>query len=208
MRINKVLIPFWVCFAYVSFGQGLPLQSVDLRAQLIDNKSSNITWKILNQINYLEFEIERKKDNQTDWTSIATLAAGGYSENEVQYNYIDNFQSAANKIYYRIKILATDGLINYSPIRILLLNTQRILLFGYPNPTSNYFELNIQSKSEEKISLQVFDMLGRVVSKETLFLEEGINTKQFNFSELQTGRYYIKASGSAIQETVSMFKIE
>lgn len=190
--------------------QSLPLQSFDLQVKLQDPNQSKITWKVLQQINYMEFEIERKKDTEFNWTSIATIPAISYSENETVYHYIDQLQGSANKVFYRIKVISQDGSSVYSPTRMVFLNTQarHIQLFGYPNPTHNFYELNIQSKKEEKIILQLFDMLGRTVSKETILLQDGLNIKWLDLTHLLPGTYVIKAAGLDIQEKISIIKTE
>lgn len=188
--------------------QPLPLQAIDLRTKLMDKSSAKITWKILHQINYVEFELERKKDNQTGWTSIATMPANHHVENEVEYNYIDHFQGSADKLYYRIKILDKNGQYDYSPVQVLLLQTGHFRLSGYPNPTAAFYELNIQSRGAEKIAVQVLDILGRLVYQEGFGLKEGNTTRRLDFSALRPGNYFIKVSGTDIRETLNVVKME
>ncbi|MBK7373167.1 MAG: hypothetical protein IPJ09_17320 [Saprospiraceae bacterium] len=61
-----------------------------------------------NEINTLEFNIERKINGEENWTTIGKKAAAGQSSNEQLYIYDDNIGSAG-KVYYRIKQIDVNG---------------------------------------------------------------------------------------------------
>ena len=57
----------------------------------------------------------------------------------------------------------------------------------YPNPSSNH--LTILNKTEEIYNLQLFNILGKVIFKESL-----INTKIINVTEYENGTYFLKVA--------------
>ena len=61
----------------------------------------------------------------------------------------------------------------------------------YPNPTNDISTLQISSKSTETITLNVVDMLGKVVYAEETKIKAGLNVEHINVSTFKTGIYFV-----------------
>lgn len=85
-----------------------------------------------------------------------------------------------------------------------LFNTQQIRI--YPNPVSNEM-LNIAFEfvGTEKISLQLTDALGQILSQE-VFTKSGILTKQIRISNLAAGIYLVNIKGANWTKTWKVVK--
>ena len=65
-----------------------------------------------------------------------------------------------------------------------------------PNPASNYANIQIYSTGFEKVSIEVFNVLGTLVYNETFEVNEGINNFNLPVSEFSMGTYQIKVQTS------------
>jgi hypothetical protein len=72
-----------------------------------------------------------------------------------------------------------------------------------PNPTRNYFNLNIQSNSNQGATVLVTDMLGRVVESRNNVSANG--TIQLGY-EYRPGTYFIKIIQGEEQTTAKLIK--
>ena len=115
----------------------IPVTLTKFTAVLV-NCQPILKWITETEISSDRFEIERNQVNNSDWTSIGTVSANGYSNTKTEYNYIDkNLPVAAERILYRLKIIDKDGLYTYSEILPVFnyCNTARVQV--YPNPAQN-----------------------------------------------------------------------
>jgi len=64
----------------------------------------------------------------------------------------------------------------------------------YPNPTGGKLNVDIQSTSAYNTKINVFDMLGKVLYEKPATLAKGLNTLQFDFSQLAKGSYILQFS--------------
>ena len=74
---------------------------------------------------------------------------------------------------------------------------------AFPNPTENHFTVSIKSNSNERVSLLVYDALGRQVKK----IEKGDAISPIQFGEdLKTGVYIIEVRQGANRKTIKLLK--
>jgi hypothetical protein len=59
-----------------------------------------------------------------------------------------------------------------------------------PNPSNGEFSLTFQTNEKTTFQLTIRNTIGQLVHSEKIIFQ-GINTKQFNFSDLEKGVYYI-----------------
>lgn len=186
----------------------LPLQLTNFNVKYLGNGKSKLEWTTLNENNSLKFEIERKFDSESGWTTLGTIPAALHSSEQKIYNYTDGFSKSGNKIFYRIKQVDQDGSAKYTDIKSIQLNYSNMQIEGYPNPTKNQYRLQIQSKKDEKISLDVIDIMGRIISREEFIIQEGSNTKNLQLGSLVPGTYFVKVAGKETNESLTVLKID
>jgi hypothetical protein len=75
-------------------------------------------------------------------------------------------------------------------------------VMAYPNPSSQYFNLEMKGGSTEKVEIMVYDVLGRTIkhieSNDGQFIRFG--------EELPTGAYFARISQGSNQKTVRLIK--
>ncbi len=141
----------------------LPLQLINFNAKYLGQNKSKLTWITKNEINTLEFNIERKINGEENWTTIGKKAAAGQSSNEQLYIYDDNIGSAG-KVYYRIKQIDVNGSYTYTDIQsIIIKKNDRFSMEAYPNPVKGKLEIVFNSNTESNVRLEIYDILGRSV---------------------------------------------
>ncbi|MEZ4800798.1 MAG: T9SS type A sorting domain-containing protein [Flavobacteriales bacterium] len=74
----------------------------------------------------------------------------------------------------------------------------------FPNPTSENCTLSITSVSNQKVSINVFDLQGRLVLSETKLVTIGTNKMDLNLSDLTAGMYaaVIEMDGEKITQQI------
>jgi hypothetical protein len=70
------------------------------------------------------------------------------------------------------------------------------LLNIYPNPSNDFFNLDISLLSDSEILLEIFDVAGQSVIKKEYLLNKGMNSVITNVSELKAGTYFLKITSN------------
>ncbi len=113
------------------------------------------------------------------------------------YQLIDPTLHEVPKIFYRVKMFTPDSIpvIAYTPTVSIENNCQFTDCILFPNPVSADADLKFQVTSEEDMDMPiyVYDVLGRILFRQTLELEEGshiydIYTKKYN---LPSSTYFL-----------------
>lgn len=66
----------------------------------------------------------------------------------------------------------------------------------FPNPAATSLTINFFTPTQENSSIQVYDMLGKVVATKTINSQEGFNAQDLDISGLNNGVYFLKMTQS------------
>jgi hypothetical protein len=69
--------------------------------------------------------------------------------------------------------------------------------YGYsffPNPVQNEVFYQFSAETDEKIKIEIVDVLGRIISTKILTANPGVNTLRTDMSSLIPGSYLIRAT--------------
>jgi hypothetical protein len=197
--------------AYFSKNAPLPVQLTSFNGSL-KGTSIELIWKTATEIDNYGFEVERRQipdgGVELEGSSSATLSQSqrwikrgfvqghGTSNSPHEYSFTDS-QLQPGRYTYRLKQIDQSGLFMFSQSLEIENNfVPRILTLSqnYPNPFNPTTTINFTLAQDGRISLNVFDMLGREV--ETLIdanLKAGkLYTVQFNASDLSSGMYFYR----------------
>ncbi len=166
----------------------LPLNLVNFSAIQMSG-SVQLQWATSNEINAKYIVIE-KSQNTGDWISIDTIGAKN-SSNINTYSYTDA-QPASGKVYYRLKLINTDGSYAYSTIKEVDINTTSSSFELSPNPTNDVVLMSFDKKVKHA-DILVYDVLGKLVSKESIAVD-GTNRYAIKVKQLVSGVYIIRAN--------------
>lgn len=170
----------------------LPVSLLNFSAA-VKNNAAELSWRTASEINNKGFDIERSIDGR-NFTKIGFIAGAGNSNAIQQYQFTDiNFKDIkAGTAYYRLKQLDLDGKSTLSqvlPLKLSGINRWSV----YPNPVSDRSAVQLELEASGKVSIQIFDALGRLVSTINKgILTQGIQTIPLNLGGLGKGVYFVK----------------
>ncbi len=156
--------------ASVSLGNPLPVELLLFDVRLAD-KTVEIIWETLSELNISHFEVQRSLDGIDFETILSSDPKGGYNTG-ASYNEID-LSPKNGRTYYRLKTIDLDGSIEYSVARVIYLdgmsNESDVVLF--PNPIRSGNKINISSSGESSFARAI--LFGSKGSKTNLMISTG-----------------------------------
>jgi len=131
---------------------------------------------------------------------------GGTTSELQSYSYEDTgLPYAADSLEYRLRQVDTDGSTSLSePITIERTVTGVELLSTYPNPTRNQATVRFAVPERQKVTLQLYDVLGRRVQTIVDGELEGRQETQVDVSGLSSGVYFLRLQASEKMKTQRM----
>ena len=171
-----------------------PVSLVNFSGERVGS-SNQLSWATASETNNTGFELQRSADgiNFTKLSFVATKSEGGSSNRTLKYEFTDRKPFATSN-YNRLKQIDKDAKFSYSNT-ILVKGTKAAVLSItsiYPNPAVNSLRLAIASPTNEKVTLVVTDLAGRIVMQNSTQLVAGDNNLQLNVKGLAKGSYSIK----------------
>jgi photosystem II stability/assembly factor-like uncharacterized protein len=170
----------------------------------IKNKTALLSWKTATETNNLGFNVERKI-NKGNWETISFVKGNGTTTVKKEYSYSD--LSASGDVSYRLKQIDYDGTFKYSQVVELNFQTpgKFELAQNYPNPFNPTTVINYQIVKAGKVSLKVYDVLGKEIA--SLVDEEkavGNYSIQFDAGKFSSGVYYYTLTAGEFSNTKKM----
>ncbi len=167
----------------------VPLKFISFTATVENDKKVVLNFQTSNEINTEKFFVERSLDG-VRFEAIDSL-------NSTQYIALNDYSSKdyhpySGINYYRIKQIDKDGKLAFSKTVSVNLKDVSINAFNiYPNPVSTELKLNIHSKKDEKVTLLIHDIFGKIILREVKELAKGNQILSLNTNRLSPGNYYI-----------------
>ena len=180
-----------------------------------DNSEIVVNWITLHEYENATFVLETSYDTPDNFTEINSQAGNGTLDTSAQFNYTDTSFGAHTHIYYRIKMIDTQGNETYSSIIEVNLSTAsvhsnnyaNVALSLYPNPT-NTGDVTLKLNSniaDNNAKLEMYSLRGKRLSRQAINVQSGENS--FNLkvgSNLVSGIYFVKISTKAYVKTVKL----
>jgi hypothetical protein len=182
----------------------LPVQLVLFLATKNDDGSVKISWATSQEENSNYYDVERSSD-QSQWSSIGTVKAKGYSS--ITTNYFLTDKSPVNGTgYYRLKMVDLDGKFTYSKTISVTTDNSNIPLVIYSNPFSDQIRLKINVSRPQNLILTVTDMLGKTYIAQSYQAQNGDNFVNLQPSIGSSGMYILRIQGNSYDQTVKLEK--
>ncbi|MEP6467795.1 MAG: T9SS type A sorting domain-containing protein [Parafilimonas sp.] len=168
---------------YVPLDGVLPLTLISFNAE--NNGIKNIiSWQTAAEINTNYFSVERSKDG-INFYEIATQKSNN-APSINNYSYTDAANSDAD-VYYRLKMMDTDGSFTYSKIVSLPQNNNAFFKI-IPNPATANCTIYFDAVAEVNSTLKIFDRNGNL--QKQVLLSPKQTQLSFNVSSLSPGTYF------------------
>lgn len=156
--------------------------------KLLKDNSVELKWDAAVDQKHRYFEVEKSSDRQ-NFTAIGRI------EGADPYILIDRNPFAGNN-YYRIKEVDADGKEMYSKIINVVYNPSLLSVSLYPNPVINELNFKIKLNYADKVTVQVSDLSGRVISTLPLNVNSIEREYQINTAKLSPQVYVLKVINS------------
>ena len=164
-----------------------------------------VTWKTAQEQNSSHFNIEKSTDG-IRWTVIGNLPAARNSSTERSYSFTDN--EPLQQAYYRIAQYDLDASVQYtSVIRSSCTIADKFTL--WPNPTHGAVFINIVTRNESQVAIEIFDSKGALVKVQKARVFPGSNQIKTNMESLASGVYSLQViwnNGHQMKKTVKVIK--
>lgn len=177
----------------------LPVRLVSFRAG-IEDTNGVLSWQTAEETGFSHIEVERSLDGRA-FAFIGRRAARG-TENGGRYTFVDPgvTEKAANTVYYRLKLVDTDGSSGYSKILAADISRGTSPVYVYPNPAVE--TLHVRMKNNDEVRWQIVDLSGRKVKSGD---ESGAGL-QIGVRDLPPGIYHLILTGQQNRETFRFVK--
>ena len=170
----------------------LPIVLLDFSASC-ENNASKITWTTATEINNDYFELEKSYD-AFNFFSVGTIKGNGNSHQFKEYTYRD-YETSDKTVYYRLKQVDFNGNFEYFdiiPSQCFFEGNFNVSNTRFEN---NLFQFNINTPSDEKINIYLYDYKGSIVHSETKFVNKGNSNITLNNLYLANGIYMLNIMG-------------
>lgn len=166
----------------------LPVRLLSFSGNLTGDKAI-LTWKTAAEINSKQFIIERSADG-SQYATIGSVSASGNSDLVKAYTFED--RNVLPIGYYRLRMVDEDGRSELSKvIKLEHRSSGQASWQLYPTRVSTNVNLSINSNQQERITIQVLDMNGRLVKKEQRDVVKGVNIITIQVAGLTQGIYVV-----------------
>lgn len=205
---NDLNVNLWI-FPYVSTTSGgcglLPVNLISFNA-LRNNNDVMLKWEVSTELNMKGYNIE-KANNNGNFQSIAFVGASNNMKNQTYTATDRNAFSTSSSIQYRLKQVSADGYVKYSRV-ITLHHNAALTDVVFQNPFTNVLKMQVTLASQQKVSMQLYDMQGRLITAIAgNVYAAGINTIVLNgTSAIKPGTYLLKVNAGYDQMIYKVVK--
>ncbi|QQS29274.1 MAG: T9SS type A sorting domain-containing protein [Sphingobacteriales bacterium] len=171
----------------------------------VQDNGNLLKWVTATEVDNDYFSLERSLDG-INFTEIYRTEGAGTTTVTSSYQFLD--QNAPSGIsYYRVTQVDFDG--QFSSTEIIALTRNRIA-FGIggvaPVPTSDFAQLTINADENKTLTVELYDVTGRMVSTQQADVNDGVNTVTMDVRSLPAGMYFVKVSDGNFSATERIVK--
>jgi hypothetical protein len=170
----------------------LPMDLINFEAKRIE-KEVQLNWITQNEVDVNYYTLEKSSDGVQFEAINDQQAKGNGRSNDNSYDYLDT-RPYVGINYYRLGQVDIDGTQTYS--RVVAINfeakPQPVITLA-PNPAYNNLTVDYTTSEEGAISIEVYDVIGQLMSNSTdLPVEKGGNKILLNVKEYPNGVYILR----------------
>lgn len=184
-RPNDMVIDFTI----------LPVVWASFDAQIV-GESVDIEWATVSERNNDYFRVMRSTDG-LQWSEIGTVDAIGNSDVRSDYTFVDEQPLQGTNQY---KIVQVDQDSRSSESEVVSVNFDIGSKMEWrqvgPIPTADFLDVSFMAPQDESLTFQLVGMDGSILQQRKIDALYGLNKVQLNLSELSSGIYFIRLSGS------------
>lgn len=170
-------------------GATLSMELVSFSAFTVDHFIT-FEWETSAEINNCGFEIQQSKDGNT-WSGIAFVEGKGTTYDSQKYSFKQRIEQEGT-LFFRLNQLDFDGSSSYSNIICIRFCKASTEIVTFPNPTSGFITLILDSGTIESGYYDVFSYSGDLVYSGSITSADVSNKKLvIDLQRLPSGSYLL-----------------
>jgi len=192
VSFNLLTSGFNAQFAIGAVNNPLPVTWVDFSGKHTED-NAQLTWSVAAEKNNKGYFVERSIDG-VSFEEIDFVNGKGDHTYMTSYTYTDygvfkQYQTA----YYRLRQVDFNGKFTYSKTVMLTASIDADVISSvYPNPMNNQLNIELGNVAAEKVTLNVFDVTGKLVQMVELPVNNGKLIQTNELSGLHSGIYMLQ----------------
>jgi hypothetical protein len=173
--------------------EALPVTFTSLKAYQQD-KNINVEWRVDNERNMKQYEVEKSTDGSS-FTTIAVKAAAANNGGSAVYTFADT-KPAEGYNYYRIHSIDMNGKATYTNVVKVLVGNIKQEITIYPNPvTDGMIHLQLVNQPQGKYLLRLLNKLGQTIVQKQVTHAGGNSTQLLKWDyNLAHGMYQLEVT--------------
>ncbi len=179
----------------VVLAAALPIEFISFTSYCKDARVV-LNWSTATETNNDYFTIERSADG-INWEVVGTVDGAGNSSTIHNYEFTNSSPEVGGgregALYYRLKQTNYDGKFEYFDPVVVEACTD---LSVFPSPASNELSIQFFSESDDIITFEVYDVIGKLIISKSVFISEGSNHFTLDISGVAGGMYMLKVKSS------------
>jgi len=171
----------------------LPVTFTSVKAYL-QNENINVDWKVDNEQNIKQYEVEKSIDGN-HFTSLSVIAAAANNGHSAAYNFIDK-NAVEGLNYYRIKSVDDNGKISYTNIVKVVVASIKQEIAVYPNPViDGKINLQLNNQPDGNYGVRMFTKSGQLILEKKIPHSAGSSVTPIQLSNyIAHGIYELKVT--------------
>jgi hypothetical protein len=160
----------------------------------IEKNTAILKWTVTNSSDIKYFEVERSTDGYR-FNSVGKIYPPAESIGSTDFKAIDTIGNMlSSNVYYRLKIVGTNGKGDYSNVIRLSVGISQTANFNLtPNPVKDVVALNVSSAAENQMQVYIYSVNGMLMKSMNSKIHKGINSiKIYGLQGWQNGVYVVK----------------
>jgi Arylsulfotransferase (ASST)/Secretion system C-terminal sorting domain len=176
----------------------LPIELISFSGAII-NGNGRLNWQTTSESNSSHFVIERSL-NALHFENRGTLTSGGNTTHISTYSYTD-VSIPTGVVYYRLKLVDTDGKFKYSNIISLQNSKSDFEIKVFPNPASDVIAVTFNGGFlSQETYLNLFDINGKLVNQTKTGVGQTII--HINIETLNNGTYVLRVQNNLLTKII------
>lgn len=159
-----------------------------------ENNEVKLTWGTSQETNTDYFSVLRSTDG-VNFEELGTLEAAGNTSGQSNYSFVDQ-RPIEGSAFYKITQYDLDG--QFTSTEVIQVVTDLNLDMAWthigPNPVVDHTQLGFTVTQDQAMTLQVFDLSGKVVHQEQLQALRGSNAHTLDMNGISSGMFVIRLS--------------
>lgn len=152
-----------VSFQIFRFGAAFPVDFLSFEAEKAENDQVKLNWVTQQELNSDYFQVQKSYTGRfDDPIKLGNVAATGVSDEKRSYEFWDT-SPPASQVFYRLKQVDTDGVVQYSTTVEVKFEDSRYAMYAVADRSDKTLTIKLFSSEDNLYKLALLDLQGRIL---------------------------------------------